>query len=777
MSILKIQRATPTQLKRMEVHGVLDWLSGQALEKMANIPANAPLPMNVVQRGVAWGDDQAEGLASTLFDAMVVYPAEFERLRGRVDRNQPLYEDCPVLQPYFQDLSVQPRSADGADPGSVSVLDGQQRSFSLSCVAAWLLVRSAPLANPGELPPEALWDALTIPSTKGPRMPRLDFNQTESITWPHHGRAQGPLGHFLFPLSDRGVSWKVAGAAMDNMLDRDLASAAGQSVQARLIRSVFQAMDRKLAMLEEENPTAKRGEILSVMASSFAQSSIGVGVLHPDVDSTLYFGNANGSGKQLTQTDHVRPVLISAAGGSESKAGILVGEATHAAEALATRAVGVKSKNRVLGAAYAAALDAVVGNYGAGGALQSGEGAPLACLRMAMGEVSRKNPAKRTAHETALATRMATHLSGAVEACALLTDVEASRKIDAHDALIKDPELVSLMQAHAGTKLRALTSVVATMALIQPEQAKRVLRMVNHTYAENRLVGEALSIALDQPRQERWQTQRLDHAVKTWSKIQPKNKKALAQAPLALLELIANGSKSSGYVQTDPKDMLLLVDSLADPKAAKRLLDSDVMSGKPGARCPGKELSHALAIALDLSNAELAAGVRLVAGGVDMGVLQGAMSKGRTVPAKTLDLSSSAIRKRLAAQRRKVWADLADVDFSAKQFVPITEEWRLAARLEERAGDIQRMLKSLGDTAETTIEQYKSNFTQLAKVMDTRAWNQVVLDIPLAHRLYKAKFHEMDEAGRREAWKTLRKGSSVSVRANKHSSTKPRRGR
>jgi hypothetical protein len=753
-----------------------DFLRGHAFAQMGLDP-NAPVVLNQAQRHSAWEMKQVRDLSSALFDGLLYNPKIRKRaLDATQPGNKPLYDpfNPEILPPYLNNVEAwcadgPSKNRKGATARPIEILDGQQRSFSLRAMTVWMLAKKANLT--GEMDP-ILLDVLMRPEG-GKWTPRVQFDLGENAagTWENNeGQQGGALNHLLAPLAGgTRADPKTVATQIQSRLERDLKPAANHSTQATLILRMFKQMDQVWHQLEQAAPKAAADARIDAIATCMLRAALNISLPSPHMNPVLRVHNHNTTGLHFNETETIRSYLVEKSQNDPS-----VSRATHQLEADAL-ALGKSGAHEIEKLSYAVAM-----------ALSSDD---LSSLSMKAGknDLATKDRLATLLNKTpdpqAMAKTIAQHLPAALNAVCLakVGKLPPSRKS-------KLPEDVqALLVNYASLKARGVVSIAAWMAIAAPDQVRKILPFVSLATASNH--ATTLLPKVKGTNNKRFGragsfTDALDGRADTWIQRVKNAKTGKSMGAHVLFEVLTEGK--TPYAGAPHEDLLELFRCLNDSKNRNRFIEEAVskknheLSAKPAA---------VFRTLLDLSAADIAAGVELVNGKQTFCIIPGRPLKNKleSPNAIKIDISTTGV-KRLEKTRKDILAG-----FGGGKQVATTETYSekllKEKRLAERQEDIRSLVKTvisywkkkgveITPAKEDYIPVLQSKAKQLAKGIRSNAqWKIVVSHPGLIEKVYNHGAHTLDEAEQKIAIKSLSAGFRArnSEASAKLTTPKPRR--
>ena len=761
MAVSRVNDSDYNQMVRSFSVSLDTFLSGKVFAD-AGGNQDAPIVLNQAQRGPAWEQEQVSEFMGALYGG-ILYDDETRARALQATRSHgagaKIYDgkNSKRLPPYINGMKVhgveenqgKPRKKHDGNP--YEIIDGQQRSFALRTMCAWLLAKGASLS--GGLDPSLL--EVLMRKEDGRWVPRVNFDLEENNagSWPDAGGSRvGALNHLLAPLSGGTLANpKVIADQIYSRVDRDIKKAAQFSPQGIAILRVFNAMETVWGNFVAAAPTASDQERLDALTMGLLQASITVSLTSPHMNPEIMVRIDNCSGKHFVETEKLRAILV-----ENAREEPIVAKNTQSLVA-AAQALGGKKVGDVILTTYWVAM-----------AMATDDITPLALFG---NEGKTKDKLEellnRARQPDRLAKKIAQHIPAAFEAVCLAKHGRLPPGVKSHLPADIQEALVS----HASLNVRGFVAGAAWLAISAPEQARQLIPFVNLATAGNQAVGGLLpkiKAAQNGGTLVRYSyTTKLDSDVNRWTQHVKNAKTAAAKGAKTMFEVLSTG-KIRPYAAISPKDIVTLFESIANPKERKSFKDLAIDKKKQEINATYAPLFQTL---LGISQSQIEAGVELVEGGELIGVFPG-RSRAREISAPAalkINVSTSGLM-RLKKTRRDIMKPFGgEFDNQAELYL---ERLKKAQRLEGREEGIKQLLKiqlrqwqqkgvDINSTTKAQqLDQLKSKATVLAEGVRSKGhWERLVQNPSLVDIAYRQSIQNMEEKEQQVAVKAILLGS------------------
>lgn len=734
-----------------------DFLRGHTFAQVGLDP-NTPVVLNQAQRHSAWEMKQVRDLSSTLFDGLLYNPNIRKRaLAATKHGGEPLYDpfNPEALPPYLNTVEAwcaegPSKNRKGTTARPIEILDGQQRSFSLRAMTVWMLAKKANLA--GEIDPILLDVLMRREGRQWVSRVQFDLGENDAGTWENgEGQRCGALNHLLSPLAGgTRADPKTVATQIQSRLERDLKPAANHSTQATLILRVFKQMDQVWQQLEEAAQETTAETRIDAIAACMLGAALSVSLPSPHMNPELRVHNHNTTGMHFNETETIRSYLV-----EKARNDLSVARATHQLEADAL-SLGKSNAHEIERLSYAVAM-ALASDDMSSLSMKGGKG-DLSTIKDRLAALLHKTP-----DPEAMAKTIAQHLPAALNAVCL---TKAGRLPPGTKSTIPE-DVQALLVNYASLSARGLVPIAAWMAIVAPEQARKILPFVNMATAGQRAAAllPRLKAHNDAPFVRYAITDALDGHSATWTRLVGNAKNGKSIGAHTLFEILTAGKKP--YARANPQDLVDLFRCMCDPKMRKKFLEGAVNKKN----C---ELSAAPAAVfrtlLNLSPADIDAGVELVNEKQTFCILPGRPLKNKLEASNALKIEISTTGVKRLNQTRK---DILAAFGGGKQLVT-TETYSEKLLREKRLAQRQDDIRGLSNTVisywkkkgvaiipakEAQISVLQSKAKQLAKAIRSSAqWKTVVSNPGLIEKVYNQGAHLLDEAKQNSAIKALSAG-------------------
>lgn len=769
MAVHRVNTSNYNQMVRAFSVSLDDFLSGKVFAD-AGGNSDAPIILNQAQRGPVWENKEVQALVSALYGG-VLYNAKTRARALRATREQGdnanIYDpqDPKKLPPYLDAMKIHgvdenqglARKKPNAKP--YEIIDGQQRSFVLRTMSAWLLAKRASAA--GELDPNLL-DVLM--RKKGDQwVPRVNFDlaENEAGSWPDaDGNRVGALNYLLMPLTKgTRANPRVSANQIYSRFDREIKRSAQFSAQGSTILRVFSAMEKVWDKFAGVAPSSSDQERLDVMIMGLLQASITVNMTSPHMNPGTITRVVNCQGKHFVEIEKLRAILV-----EKVQEEPFVAEITHRLEADA-RALGNQKHEDVILMTYWVAIAMATGD--------------ITSLALFGKDEKTKDKLEELLNSHSdperLAKKIAQHIPAAFAAVCLAKHGLLPPGVKSH----LPNDIQQALVSHAALGVRGFVAGAAWLALSAPEQARRLIPFVNLATAGNQAVGHLLpqiKAAQHGGTLIRYSyTTKLDSDVKHWTVLLKNAKIAVTDGAQTMFEVLSVGKKP--YAAINFQDIVTLFQSVANPKERK-VFKNLTTGNKDEISAKYAPLFQSL---LGLSPAQIEAGVELVEGKEQIGIFPGRSrsSELKTPPALKINVSTNGVARLKRTRQDIMKAFRGNFGEQAELF---SERMEKARRLEGRVQDIERLLKIQlgqwqrkgadidGKSKGSQLEQLNTKAEALAKSVRSKPqWGRLVENPNLVDIAYRQNVQDMGDRDQQVAIKAIllgaRRGSDIQKQA------------
>lgn len=714
---------------RSKTGSVQDFLTGTTMEQLG-VAKGLEVRMNMAQRGIAWGQKEADDLVRTLFGKMMNNQSFRQHALACQEMGENPYKSRKWKAPAFLNQVTGQEKSDEDGGRWFSLTDGQQRSFSLRGIMAWSLARGVRMHG-GKMDESVF--RLLMDKRGGAWVPRADYDQGDlgDAAWKNaKGQRLGAMGYLLAPLAGGLTSDARAMVVSMESRIKEFANLKQFNAQGAHLVRVFNTMDDTLDRMAELEPGVSRETLLNLLTVGALEAMIKVQVLGKDMDAELNVVHSNDTGKGMVEVERIGATLT------------LFGRGENSDDTTTATAVRTLFNLAEHYGGKGGAADLIKFSFLVSAATSSQD---LSFL--GLGAKSDENDTKQKFEELLRDAKDPVEMARAISGNLLnsLGAVLLLRKgMDVPELTPYIPQDVKEgMMEYGKSGVRGATGALSWMAINSPDDARKLLPLMELLAGEDLAANSLLSLASGS-NTGRMKTNFLDEAVAQWSNsAKAGNGVDHAQALVDKMTVRDNGYGRSNHKQVD--ELLGILGNNGKGgrnEDGDRALNKRVTNGVFNSR-----LSSMFRTILGLSAEDVRRGIIIVSGNRTLGLLRGASNDvllGTRKPT-TIDLATDAPKRMHRTASRKVWAVFGGKPKSRNE-LSLSDIQTLEKRVSKRKGAVEQLLinareRGLSASSLTTLKSRASKVSEL--LADDRAWKVVSVNAGMIDKIYTRKIHEL----------------------------------
>ena len=727
---------------RSKTGSVRDFLVGTTLEQLG-VAKGVDVRMNMAQRGIAWGQKEADDLVRTLFGKMINDGTFRRHALACLEAGINPYRSGQWKAPAFLNQVSGQEKTDDDGNSWFSLTDGQQRSFSLRGIMAWSLARGVRLHG-GKMD-EGVF-GLLMHKRGDDWVPRADYDQGDlgNASWKNaKGQRLGAMGYLLSPLNGGPKSdHRAMAMAMESRI-KEFSNLDEFNAQGAHLVRLFKTMDNALDRMATLEPEASRETLLNLLTTGALEAMIKVQVLGKDMDAELNVVHSNDTGKGMDEVERIGATLTLFGRDPQGK--------ENQAVAGAVRTLFNQSEYH---GGKSGAPDLIKMTYLVSAALSSGDLSFLGLVKANENKTKHKFETllRDAKNPTAMARKIGHNLERAFGAVLL-----ARKGIDLPE-ITKDIDdgMKQAMIRYQRCNIRGAGAALAWMSMETPEDARKLLPLLE-LLAGERLAAGGLLQTITGNDSGRQKTEVLDQAIDSWSaEITPGRESGYYAKQLA--KMLTRSDK--GYGMSNHKQVDSLLELLGNKgkggitEGVRKALADKITNGvmKP-------QLSSMFQSVLGISDKDIERGVMIVSGNRQIGLLDGANSAvllGGGQP-KTIDMASVDYKRMHRTSSKMAWAFFGGKPKPNKE-LSLEEEQAIQMRKARRSEDVERLVVEQRKRGKSnkTLEAIKSKASVVARALASdKAWKLVSVNAGVIEKIYKHNIHQLNEKDQNQAIRDL----------------------